>query len=46
MFLYDFVNVKLIGKKKSRSDRNDSFLWIEVVYFCTFTSKVILLSSS
>ena len=27
MFLYDFVNVKLIGKKKSRSDRNDSFFF-------------------
>src|SRR5690554_1183252 len=26
-FLYDFVNVKLIGKKKSRSNRNDSFFF-------------------
>src|SRR5690554_77829 len=26
-FLYDFVNVKLIGKQKSRYNRNDSFFF-------------------
>src|SRR5690554_536671 len=45
-FLYDFVNVKLVEKKRAAPHGTTLFSLVrKLVYFCTFTSMVMVLAS-